>query len=385
MMLTRRAAALSLASVALGAVAAAPGEAAAAPRLDSRRLLDWKGAEQVHGFSHVSDLFAVRPVRAGGRVHPLRVGGRLPARFRVDGIDYDLDDYMMRSDGVGLLILKGDDIRLEQYRLGFGPDDLWATFSVEKSFVATLLGAAIKQGAVASVQDDVARYLPILGGTALDGVTIEQVLHMSSGLAWDETARDSRDRPFFVDVWANQRRGALLPYIASHPRAWPPGSRWDYNSGNAQIIVELIVAATGKPLSDYLSETVWRPFGMERDANWMLDGKDGMEAGSISACLRDYGRFCRFILANGVADGVARLPGSWIAQATRATAPGMRYGYMWWPAAQGFNATGAFGQLFHIRPDKDLAVVVLGARSGRPDAPSDGETARLMDAIAAVV
>ena len=168
--------------------------------------------------------------------------------------------------------------------------------------------------------------------------------------------------------------------MAALPRAAPPGTENNYNTGETLVAGEIIRAATGMPLAEYLSERIWKKVGMEADANWWLDAPGGIEiAGSgLSATLRDYGRFARFVLEDGCIDTRRVVRAGWFAESTaRTTTRGVPrgYGYQWWlpdradPVHEGaFLAMGIFGQRIYLNPTRRLAIVALCARPKPSDA-----------------
>jgi CubicO group peptidase (beta-lactamase class C family) len=234
---------------------------------------------------------------------------------------------------------------------------------------ATLIGAAIKDGYIASIDDPIVRYLPRFRGTAYDGVTVRNLLQMCSGVAWNETYTDpNSDRRRMLDAQIGQQPGAILDLMAALPRAAEPGTRWNYSTGETHVAGALVRAATGKPVADYLSEKIWVPAGMEADANWWLESPDGLEVGGsgLSATLRDYARFGLFMLDDGVAGGQSILPDGWMAVAGKPkTVAGKQvdYGYMLWPLhGNSYAAIGIFGQFVFVDPDKNLVVAMWSAQ-----------------------
>jgi CubicO group peptidase (beta-lactamase class C family) len=216
----------------------------------------------------------------------------------------------------------------------------------------------------------VVRYLPRFAGSAYDGVTIRQLLMMASGVAWNETYTDPQsDRRRMLEAQIAQQPGAILDLMAALPRAAEPGTRWNYSTGETQLVGALVQAATGKPVADYLTEKLWRPLGMEADANWWLDAPDGLEIGGsgLSATLRDYARFGLFLLHDGVIAGRRVLPEGWVAAAgSRKVINGesVDYGYMLWPLHdRSYAAIGIFGQFVFVDPDRELVVAMWSAQS----------------------
>jgi CubicO group peptidase (beta-lactamase class C family) len=171
-----------------------------------------------------------------------------------------------------------------------------------------------------------------------------------------------------LEAQIGQQPGAILDLMAALPRAAEPGTRWNYSTGETQLVGALVRAATGKPVADYLSEKIWAPLGMESDATWWLESPGGLEIGGsgLSATLRDYARFGLFLLNGGVIDGQAVLPADWLGQATAPKIIGgeeIDYGYMLWPLHdRSYAAIGIFGQFVFVDPDRELVVAMWSAQ-----------------------
>lgn len=279
----------------------------------------------------------------------------------------DVDAYMADQRHAGLLILVDGKIRLEKYALGFSADKRWTSFSVAKSFTSTLVGAAIKDGYIQSLNDEVTRYIPALKGSAYDGVTVRQLLTMSSGVRWNEDYQDPNSDVALFNLQAPVAgEDVTVSYMKKLTRAAEPGKKWNYNTGETNLIGVLVSSATGKNLADYLTEKVWKPYGMESDAMWML-GASGHEISGccISATLRDYARLGQFTLDGGVAGGQSVVPDGWFAEATKGHfnigVPDRGYGYQWWTYADGsYAAQGIFGQGIFIDPKRKLVIASNG-------------------------
>lgn len=325
---------------------------------------------QVNTFRNIDRLFPTRTVSHGTpRPLPENLISMSDFRFSVGEESYDLYDVMALNRVSGLLVVQDGAIRFEQYLLGNAPDTRWMSMSVVKSITATLIGAAIHEGYIRSIDDPIVNYLPRFEGTAYDGVTVRHLLQMTSGIAWNETYTDpDSDRRAMLEAQIAQEPGAILDLMAALPRAAPPGTRWNYSTGETQVAGALVQAAVGKPVADYLAETIWIPAGMEADANWWLESPDGLEVGGsgLSARLRDYARFGLFLLADGVIDGRRVLPEGWVETATTPkSVNGTRvdYGYMFWPLhGRSYAAIGIFGQFVFVDPDRELVVTLWSAQ-----------------------
>lgn len=346
---------------------------------------------QVNTFRNIDRLFPTRTVARGDTVYPLPVSDDPLQAFSysVDGQTYDLYDVLSMNRVSGMVIIRNGEILFEKYLLGNNERTRWMSMSVVKSITATLIGAAIQDGHISSIDDLIVDYLPRFAGTAYDGVTVRHLLQMSSGVAWNETYTDpASDRRRMLEAQISGEPGAVLELMASLPRAAEPGTRWNYSTGETQLAGALVHAATGKPVADYLSEKIWSKMGMEADANWWLQSPDGLEVGGsgLSATLRDYARFGMFMLNDGVIDGERVLPEGWMETAGAPKVIGgeqVAYGYMLWPFhEQSYAAVGIFGQYVFVDPDKDLVVAMWGAQP-KPVGRAALDEERFLEALSA--
>ena len=352
---------------ALLCAAAAVGSASASAQTTTQlpedlNVLFWSQDQRDLAFRTMETVpkVVVHTVEAGGPVHPLPQGAPID-------LGIDVDAYMAGQRNAGLIIVQDGKIRLEKYALGYAADGRWTSFSVAKSFTSTLVGAAVKDGFIKSLDDKVTAYIPGLKGSAYDDVSVRQLLTMTSGVKWNEDYTDPKsDVAQFNLQQPVPGEDITVSYMKTLPREAPAGSKWVYKTGETNLIGVLVSSATGKTLSAYLSEKVWRPFGMEQNAVWML-GPTGHEISGccLSASLRDYARFGDFILGGGVAGGQKVLPDDWLAAATTKQAdidmPGRGYGYQWWTNDDGsFAAQGIFGQGIFIDPKRRLVIASNG-------------------------
>jgi hypothetical protein len=199
-------------------------------------------------------------------------------------------------------------VRLERYARGFGPEQRWTSFSVAKSLTSTLAGAAVKDGHIRSLDDPVVKYVPELKGSGYDGVTVRQVLTMSSGVRWNEDYSDPKsDVAQMFAAPPPPGMDVTVAYLRGLPRAAEPGTKWNYNTAETNLAGVIVSRAVGRPLSAYASEKIWRPYGMEADAFWQVDERGHEIAGCcLSARLRDYARIGQFMLDGGMAGGKGR-------------------------------------------------------------------------------
>ena len=348
---------------------------AASPYASLRRsTTTWSQADREFGFAHWDSIFPSRSVPHGAKVHPLRVGAPLAAFAPGTEDAAWLDEYFAQQRVAGLLVLQDGRIRLERYALGYDSTMGWTSQSVAKSITSTLVGAALKDGDIKSLDDPVTRYISGLRGSAYDSVTVRQLLTMTSGVRWTEVYTDTTS-----DVWRFYAERAppgmtrTVSYMRKLPREAPAGTKWVYKTGETHLLGVLVSEATRKPLAQYLSEKIWAPYGMERDASWQIDPTDAEMAGCcLHIALRDYARFGQFILDGARIDGRPIVPAAYLDSATSTQVdtdiPGRGYGYQWWTSrGRRFAAVGIHGQMIHIDPTRQLVIVT---NSAWPDATS---------------
>lgn len=275
-----------------------------------------------------------------------------------------IDQYMAGQRAAGLVILQDGKVRFERYGLGFAATGRWTSFSVAKSFTSTLVGAAVQDGAIRSLDDKVSHYIPDLRGSAYDDVSVRQLLTMSSGIKWNEDYEDpNADVALFNKAKPEPGIDATVSYMRHLPRAHPAGEVWHYNTGETNLIGVLVSSAVKKPLAQYLQEKVWQPAGMEAKATWLL-GSTGHEIAGccLQAATRDYARFGQFVLGGGIGqNGQQIVPIDWFAMATTKQKdigrPGHGYGFQWWTYDDGsVAAQGIFGQGIFIDPKRHLVI-----------------------------
>ncbi len=331
-------------------------------------VLTWNQAQREAGFASMESIFLTRTVRAGSRPHPLDPGRALTA-FALGGARAaEFDTFVTEQKVAGVLVLQNGRVRLERYALTGGPRTRWHSFSIAKSITSTLVGAAMKDGAIKSLDDPVTRYITGLRGSAYEGVSVRQLLTMTSGVRWNEDYTDlNSDVARMYAVPPDPGFDMTVSYVRKLPREAPPGTKWVYKTSETNLVGVLVMEATRKPLADYLSEKIWRPYGMERDAEWMIDDVGHEQGGCcLALTLRDLGRFGQFVLDGARIAGVSIVPDTWLAEATRTQAEtgatGAGYGYQWWTRDDGtFEGRGIFGQTLHIDRERRLVIVIDSA------------------------
>lgn len=332
--------------------------------------------EQANTFRNIDRLFSTATVQHGSKVLALPAGKPVENfKFESKGKVYDLYDYVSLNRVSGLLMIKDGKVAFETYQLGNTEKTRWMSMSMVKSITATLIGAAIQDGYIKSLDDQIVNYLPELRNSAYDGVTVRNLLQMASGVGWNEAYTNPQsDRRRMLEVQNAQTPGGVLQLMAKLPRVAEPGTRWNYSTGETHVAGALVRAAVGMPVSEYLSKRIWSKVGMESDATWWLESPNGLEVGGsgLSARLRDFGRFGLFLMNGGVAGGEQILPKDWVKEAGSPkiiNGQKVDYGYMLWPIPKSegtpnegaFEARGIFGQHIYMNPRENVVIVVWSA------------------------
>ncbi|WP_417609389.1 serine hydrolase domain-containing protein [Parasphingorhabdus sp.] len=344
-------------------------------------VLFWTQDQRDNAFRQMEVLTTTRTIEAGEKAHALPAGKPFPKTLATENGEVSIDEYMADQRLAGLVILQDGKVRLEEYRMDFGPDDRWTSFSVAKSLVSSLVGAAIKDGYIKSLDDPLTNYIPELKGSGYDGVTVEQLLTMTSGVKWNEDYEDKdSDVARFNTTKSKDGVDPVILYMKTLVNEAEPGTRWQYNTGETNLIGVLVAKATGKSLSEYLSEKIWKPYGMTQDAAWVLnDGGKEIGGCCLSATTRDFALFGQFAMNGGKIGGKYVVPEDWFAKAGTKQAdigrPGAGYGYQWWTFDDGsYAAQGIFGQGIFIDPKRKL--VIAGNGNWPRASPDDKKVTR---------
>ena len=329
----------------------------------AQSILFWDTEKKIEGFKNIRELLPTRIINKSD--YPLSLSYGLDdfsdISYRYKNNTYTIQDYINKFKVGGLIILRNGKILHEEYNFGNNQESRWISFSVTKSVTSMLLGAAIKDGFIKNVEEPVVTYLPHLIDSSYRDVTIKQVLHMSSGIKWNE---DYTDPYSDVSLASGLNSLELYSYLNKLGKSSNPGEKFNYNTGEANLIGGIVRSAIGNNLSTYLEQKIWKPFGMEHDAYWVLDNDYSLELGGccINATLRDYSRIGLFAMNKGITrEGIAVLPTNWIDESTNPSNNLKYYGYQWWldgPEYESFYADGIFGQFIWIDPSSKIVVAM---------------------------
>jgi CubicO group peptidase (beta-lactamase class C family) len=292
--------------------------------------------------SHFDEVFPARKVARAAQPRPLKRAPAEPViRYRLFGQDLGLDDYLSRNRTTGLLILKGDTIMAERYQYDRRPEHRMASYSMAKTIVAMLVGIALSDGRIDSLDDRADKYVSELKDTPYGETPLRHLLTMSSGVRFTENYSGVDDVATLGRLSAlGESEGGAATVTPFRIRDRAAGERFSYSSAETQVLGLVLRAATGKPLAEYLSERIWQPMGAEADASWIID-KGGYETAyfGINAIVRDYARLGMLLAHDGVLDGRQIIPASWVRVATTPPAKQfepvhsgsvLRYGYQTW-------------------------------------------------------
>jgi CubicO group peptidase (beta-lactamase class C family) len=320
--------------------------------------------------THFDRIFPHHVVLRRAPAALLRAREELALTYQHDGMTWSLDDYLRRKAVTSLLVARDGTILYEHYQYGRTDADRFLSFSVAKTVTGMLIGIAVREGAIRSIDQTAADYVPELAGTEYGGTSIRNLLRMASGVAFREIYGGTGD--------ATKLR--MMQYIPGGPpgsvatmfnvREAPAGTRFHYASAETAVLGLVLRRAVNMPLADYLSTRIWQPMGAEADATWGVDNSDVETAQCcISAVARDWLRFGLLLAADGVRDGREIIPRAWVLEATTPSAPfeaqgvatrTLGYGYQTWllpGARRQFLALGLHGQAIFVDPDTKLVLV----------------------------
>lgn len=351
--------------------------------MNSMKMTDlglFTGQPQFENFARFKDILPVARMAAATSPFTFPDGAAiaLPESYVLAGEARSSQAFIEQTDTAALLVMKNGAIRHELYRLTGGRDVQWISWSVAKSFVSALVGIAIADGYIRSIDEAISDYITVEHGSAYDGVKIRHVLQMSSGARWNEDYADSSS-----DV---HRLGATMAgamsldaFVATMVPESTPGTVCRYNSGDTQALGALLVKATGRSLTEYMRDKLLVPLGFESDAYWMVDAT-GMEMAfaGLNVTARDFAKLGELYRNHGRWQGRQIVPEDWVRASVRADAPHLQpgqpilsdhpldlgYGYQWWlpDGDRGeFSAIGIYNQLVYVDPSRGVTIVKLSA------------------------
>ena len=359
-------------------------------------------------FRNLEPLFNTVIIKTGGKTWDLPYDKNQTLdelSFQHADKEYSLDEFLVSNRTNALLVLKNGKIVTELYRNGSNENDLFMSFSTGKSFTSTLIGMAVEDGYINSIDDQLMKYLPKLKGSGYDGVTIREALQMASGVDYREDYEPPADAgPDWVSQFEDSLNKTLFgeemhfsDYAATLQRIHPPGTVFNYNTFETMVLGSVVSSATGMRLEEYFEKRLWQPAGMEADARLILDGPAGQgeaaAGGGYLMTLRDYGRFGLMFLNEGKADGKQLISAEWVKEATHpdpdkpflqvgAVDKNTGYQFQWWLLADdNYTAEGVFGQWVYVNPAAQLVIVKLSYWENAWELSFEEEALAFFDAV----
>ena len=332
----------------------------------------------VANFRSLYNQYPHSTVHRSGEVYVLKKNPRtLPESYVYKGKTKKVEDWIERTDTTGLLVIKDEEIAFEKYYQGNQESTRTISMSVAKSFVSFLVGVALEEGKIKSLHDPVDSYVPILKGSGYEGVSLKNVLQMSSGVRFTEDYGDLKSD--LVRLVAAFTTGSLNEFVANLPSERKAGTYNKYVSTDTQVLSMVLAAATGKRLTEYMQEKLWSRLGAEYDAEWLTDttGTE-MAFGGLNAALRDYAKLGLLYLNQGRNfKGEQLVSPEWVKASVTPDAPHlmpgrdnpnsefpMGYGYQWWipefPDGD-FSAIGIYGQFVYVYPKYNVVIAKTSA------------------------
>jgi CubicO group peptidase (beta-lactamase class C family) len=339
----------------------------------------WSVENLVDSHSRMDEIHRAHTVARAAAPSVLRRAATEPAiTYRFEGESRTLDGYLARHPATGLLIAQGNTILVERYQYGRRDTHRLTSWSMGKTITAMLVGIAIDEGRIRSIDDRPDAYLPELAGTEYGRTPIRDLLTMSSGVKFTEDYSGSDDAALLVwNTFQGEGPGGPPAVVGFNARLRRPGTRFSYASAETQVLGLVLRAAVGRPLADYLSDRIWRPMGAEADATWLIDNA-GMESAycCVNAVLRDYARLGLLLAHDGRLGDRQIIPRAWVHAATTvpadswhlkpyAATPYFGYGYQTWifPGERRmFALLGVRGQAIYVDPASRLVLVHTAVR-----------------------
>ena len=347
-------------------------------------------------FHSMDQLFTTRTVGRSGPIWEIpRADHALDFSYEYMGHRYTPEQFLERTFTNALLVIKDGRIVSEQYRNQTSAATRFIGWSMTKSVTSVLIGCALAEGHIDSLDTPISRYLPELKGGGYEGVSIRQVMQMRSGVDYEE--RYDFEHPGRA---AGNHIAALVKNVARFadaartlPRIHEPGSFFQYKTIDTALLGWLVERVTGGSVAAYTARCLWEPLGAESDAFYIMDGPPGVgrefSGAGFNASLRDFARFGQMMLDGGVANGRRIVSADWVRQSTQPTGPedSQRggYGLQWWTLANtdAYAAIGLQGQYIYIDPSTQTVVVKLSYFPPGDNTALDGETQAFLRAVSA--
>lgn len=336
-----------------------------------KSLNSFKEENLAHTFQNIYKIQPTREIKKGDNIYGFsKDEDNLPLEFKFNGEVFLVEDYLKDTKTSGLIVIKDDKIKHESYYLGVDENTLFASNSMGKSFVSALMGIAINEGYIESIDEPIGKYIKEFKDTKIENIPIKACLQMVSGLAFDEDKDMSK---YSMRTLLGTPAMKLISKLGIEAE---PFTVRKYLSINTEILGEIIINATGYTLTEFMEEKLWKKLGVEKNAFWTLSNDKELAMGGLSISLRDYARFARLYLNNGMVNNEQIIPKEWIKDSMDISAdyakPGANndsynaigYGYQWWipDGNEGeFLAIGVYSQWIYVNRAKNIIIVKTSA------------------------
>lgn len=329
-------------------------------------------ALRVENFQHMERIFPSRALHKSTQPFVFATQPKpLPAHYVFAGQSLPTQTFMQKTNTTGLLVLENGVITHEEYRLGANAHSTLTSWSMAKSVVATLVGIALKEGKINSLDDRADKYIPELSGKAYGAATIKDLLRMASGVKFDETYANKTSDINLLFYKVFMLGIPIDDAVKNLPVENKAGTRFHYKSVDSQILAWVLRRATGSSVVSYAQEKLWQPLGMQDEAFWNMDRQDGNELAycCLNTSLRDYAKLGQLYLQQGQWQGKQLLPVDWVKESTQRHEPWLAagngyeergYGYHWWTPKnpdQEYFANGVWGQTIFVDEKRHMVIV----------------------------
>lgn len=335
-------------------------------------LNSFKNENLAHTFQHTPEIQPTKKISKGADTFQFvkEDNTTLADGFSFEGVFYSSEKFMEDTKTSAMLVIKDDVIKYEKYFMGGDENTLFSSNSMGKSFVSALMGIAVSEGYVESIEDPIGKYIPEFVGTEIEKIPIRACLQMASGINFNE---DTDMSGFSMRTLMGK---PAMRVISKYGMQEEPYTYRRYLSINTEILGQVIKNTTGRSLAEYMEEKLWKKIGAAHDAYWTLSNGTELAMGGLSVSLRDYARFARLYLNEGSYEGIQILEKQWIQDSMDISAeyskPGANYdaynaigyGYQWWipEGDKGeFMAIGVYGQWIYVNPANRVIIVKLSA------------------------
>ncbi|MFM6321437.1 MAG: serine hydrolase domain-containing protein [Microcystis panniformis] len=361
------------------------------------KLSLFESGKRARNFREMRKIFPSQPIKASNSPYFFKEDlHNLDVTYEFRGHKNKMSEFLEKTETTGILVIKDEKIFYEKYFQGNSNLDKNTSWSVAKSFTSALVGIAISEGYITSVDDKITKYLPELINSGYQNVSIKQVLQMSSGVKFSEDYdNDSSDISKLLPQLFLYMQ-PIKKVVLNFPSEYTPGTRFHYISLDTQILGLLIERATGQKFASYFETKLWQPLGAESDAFWLTDNHHTeLTFCCLNATLRDYAKFGLLYLNQGYFNGRQIVPESWIKESIVPDSPHLQagatseeygkwgYQYQWWIPTDSngdYSAVGVWGQYIYVAPKEK--VVIVKTSSGLTKPQDDDEAVALFRAIA---